>query len=99
ATSAFAQENAQGQTPAAQGTAGANQESAANAGATDSVEAIVVTGTRVAGRTRLETVAPVDVVTSQAISHGGTTELAPPLSFALPSVNFTRPAVTDGTDP
>jgi iron complex outermembrane receptor protein len=62
------------------------------------VEAIVVTGTRVQGRTRLETTAPVDVVSAPALTRTGTTELAQALSVALPSLNFTRPAVTDGTD-
>ncbi|HTK35740.1 MAG TPA: TonB-dependent receptor [Caulobacteraceae bacterium] len=66
--------------------------------AADSVEAIVVTGSRVAGRTRLESVAPVDVISAQSMSHSGNTELAQALSVALPSLNFTRPAVTDGTD-
>lgn len=66
--------------------------------ADDVVEAIVVTGSRVQGRTRLESVAPVDVVTTQALTRTGNTELAQALSVALPSLNFTRPAVTDGTD-
>jgi iron complex outermembrane receptor protein len=36
---------------------------------------IVVTGTRVANRSRLDTVAPVDVITSTALQQSGTTEL------------------------
>ncbi|MGZ6010823.1 MAG: TonB-dependent receptor plug domain-containing protein [Caulobacteraceae bacterium] len=62
------------------------------------VEAVVVTGTRVAGRTRLNAVAPVDVVSSASLEHGGVPELAQQLAIALPSLNFTRPAVTDGSD-
>ena len=62
------------------------------------VEAVVVTGTRAAPRSRLDSIAPVDVVTAQQVTHSGTTELAQALSTALPSLNFTRPAVTDGTD-
>ncbi|RAK60305.1 TonB-dependent receptor [Phenylobacterium hankyongense] len=62
------------------------------------VEEVVVTGSRVAARSRLETLAPVDVVSVNQITRGGTTELAQALAFALPSLNFTRPAVTDGTD-
>ncbi|MEO6340677.1 MAG: TonB-dependent receptor [Caulobacteraceae bacterium] len=71
---------------------------AQDAAPADEVEAVVVTGTRAAPRSRLDSIAPVDVVTAQQISRGGTTELAQALSFALPSLNFTRPAVTDGSD-
>jgi iron complex outermembrane receptor protein len=62
------------------------------------VEEVVVTGTRAPGRTRLETVAPVDVVTFEALEEQGTTELAEALSATAPSVNFPRPSITDGTD-
>jgi iron complex outermembrane receptor protein len=62
------------------------------------VEELVVTGSRSEARSKLETLAPVDVVSAAQVSRGGTTELAQALSFALPSLNFTRPAVTDGTD-
>ena len=61
---------------------------AAAAPPSDAVEAIVVTGTRVVRRTRLETVAPVDVISPQAIQHTGTTELAQALSTALPSLKL-----------
>ncbi|HEY0436690.1 MAG TPA: TonB-dependent receptor, partial [Phenylobacterium sp.] len=63
-----------------------------------SVEEVVVTGSHTEGRTRLETVSPVDVVSAAQLSRSGNTEMAQALSFALPSLNFTRPAVTDGTD-
>ena len=62
------------------------------------VEELVVTGSRGEARSKLETLAPVDVVSSNQITRSGNTELAQSLSFALPSLNFTRPAVTDGTD-
>ena len=62
------------------------------------VEQVVVTGTRAPGRSRLETVAPVDVVTAEALEEQGTTELAEALSVTAPSVNFPRPAITDATD-
>ena len=62
------------------------------------VEEVVVTGSRAAGRTRLETVAPVDVVTAESLAEQGTTELAEALSATAPSINFPRPAITDGTD-
>jgi iron complex outermembrane recepter protein len=62
------------------------------------VEEVVVTGTRVADRTRLDTLAPVDVLSNDALTTKGTTELAQALSTAAPSLNFPRPAITDGTD-
>lgn len=62
------------------------------------VEELVVTGSRGEPRSKLDTLAPVDVVSAKQITRSGTTELAQALSFALPSLNFTRPAVTDGTD-
>lgn len=61
-------------------------------------EEIVVTGTRVQGRTRLDTVAPVDVINAQALENAGTTELNQALTVSLPSFTFPRPAITDGTD-
>jgi len=64
----------------------------------DLVDEIIVTGTRVADRTRLDTTAPVDVLTEQALSSQGTTELAEALSTVAPSINFPRPSITDGTD-
>ena len=59
---------------------------------------VVVTGTRVAKRTALDTAAPVDVISSSAITNQGTSELAQALSVSLPSLNFPRPSLTDGTD-
>ncbi len=62
------------------------------------VEDIVVTGTRTPNRSRLDTLAPVDVVTSETLQNRGTTEFAAALAQAIPSLTFQRPAVTDGTD-
>jgi iron complex outermembrane receptor protein len=59
---------------------------------------VIVTGTRVADRTRLDTLAPVDVLTTENLSNHGTTELAQAMSTAAPSMDFPRPAITDGTD-
>jgi iron complex outermembrane recepter protein len=59
---------------------------------------VIVTGTRAAGRTRLDTIAPVDVVSASALGQSGTTELNQALSSNVPSFNFPRPAITDGTD-
>lgn len=62
------------------------------------VDDIVVTGTRVANRSRLDTVAPVDVVTAEVLEQRGTTELAAQLAASVPALNFPRPSATDGTD-
>ena len=59
---------------------------------------VVVTGTRVANRTALDTSAPVDIISADTLRNAGTTELNQALSIALPSLNFPRPALTDGTD-
>lgn len=65
---------------------------------TTSVDDIVVTGTRVANRSRLDTVAPVDVVTAETLEQRGSTELATQLAATVPALNFPRPSATDGTD-
>ncbi len=49
------------------------------------VDDIVVTGTRVANRSRLDTVAPVDVVTAETLEQRGTTELAAQLAASVGS--------------
>ncbi|HEU4376157.1 MAG TPA: TonB-dependent receptor, partial [Telluria sp.] len=66
--------------------------------ADDSAAVVVVTGTRVSNRTALDTSAPVDVISAETLKNAGTTELNQALSVALPSLNFPRPALTDGTD-
>lgn len=62
------------------------------------VDEVIVTGTRVADRTRLDTIAPVDVLTAEVLATQATTELAEALSSVAPSINFPRPSITDGTD-
>ena len=62
------------------------------------LEQIIVTGTRVQNRSVLETAVPVDVVTSEALENVGVAELSQALSIALPSYNFPRPGLADGTD-
>ncbi|TFW15563.1 TonB-dependent receptor [Massilia arenosa] len=59
---------------------------------------VVVTGTRVPNRTVLDTAAPVDVISADTLHNVGNTELNQSLSVALPSLNFPRPGLTDGTD-
>ncbi|MGH8185045.1 MAG: TonB-dependent receptor plug domain-containing protein, partial [Steroidobacteraceae bacterium] len=64
----------------------------------DTLEQVVVTGTRVANRSALDTAVPVDVVSSEQMQNLGVTEINQALSIALPSFNFPRPGLADGTD-
>lgn len=59
---------------------------------------VVVTGTRVANRTALDTSAPVDIISAESLRNAGTTEINQALAVALPSLNFPRPGLADGTD-
>jgi len=66
--------------------------------ATD-VDDVVVTGTRTVGRSRLDTIAPVDVITGETLSRQGAgTETATALAATAPAINFPRPAISDGSD-
>ena len=59
---------------------------------------VVVTGTRVANRTALDTTSPVDIISAESLKTSGVTEINQALSVALPSLNFPRPGLADGTD-
>lgn len=64
-----------------------------------SLDDVVVTGTRTAGRSRLDTIAPVDVISGETLSRQGAgTETATALAATAPSINFPRPAISDGSD-
>ncbi|WP_333606849.1 TonB-dependent receptor plug domain-containing protein [Arsukibacterium sp.] len=64
----------------------------------EKIEQIVVTGTRVAGRSVNDTAVPIDIVGVDVLERSGSTELNQMLSTALPSFNFPRPGLADGTD-
>lgn len=64
----------------------------------EDIEQIVVTGTRVAGRSVSDTAVPIDIVSAATLERSGSTELNQALSVALPSFNFPRPGLADGTD-
>jgi iron complex outermembrane receptor protein len=93
-----------GPTGAANNSLGANPASAptpqssADATTPSNGAEIVVTGTRVAGRSRLDTAAPVDVLSINSLQHQGTTELGTALANVAPSIDFPRPSATDATD-
>lgn len=63
----------------------------------NTLDTVIVTGTRVSDRTVAESQSPIDIISSEALQATGTTELATALARALPSLNFPRPALTDGT--
>src|SRR5580765_4026453 len=65
---------------------------------TQAMEAVVVTGTKVADRTLAESLSPIDIITPEALQSTGTGELAQALARLVPSLNFPRPAISDGTD-
>src|SRR3954463_15391847 len=74
------------------------QDQAAAPPADENIDEVVVTGTRVATRTRYESLSPVDVLPAATLEKQGTTELAEALATAAPSLDFPRPSITDGTD-
>ncbi|WP_298326281.1 TonB-dependent receptor plug domain-containing protein, partial [Asticcacaulis sp.] len=71
---------------------------AQEASADGDVTEVVVTGSRTQPRSRLDTLAPVDVIRKDALDAQGSTELAQALSRVAPSLTFPRPAAVDGTD-
>mgnify|MGYP002777070186 CR=1 FL=1 len=85
-------------------TAGALQAQSAAPATTEAaddtltLDAIVVTGTRVAGRSAADTAAPVDAISVEQLQRTGSPEINQALSVALPSFNFPRPGLADGTD-
>lgn len=61
------------------------------------LDKVVVTGTRTSTRTVVTSQSPIDIVSAETLQATGTSELATALSRVLPSLNFPRPALTDGT--
>jgi iron complex outermembrane receptor protein len=62
------------------------------------LDTVVVTGTRSANRTLAESLSPIDLLSADTLNNSGTPELNQALSRLLPSFNFPRPSITDGTD-
>lgn len=89
-----AAQNVNGATPKS----AATPQSSADASTPPNSNEIVVTGTRVAGRSRLDTASPVDVLSANSLQHQGTTELGTAIAAVAPSVDFPRPSATDATD-
>ena len=74
---------------------GQDQEQPAERAST--LDTLIVTGTRVTDRTVAESQSPIDIIGAEALQCTGATELATALARALSSLNFPRPALTDGT--
>lgn len=83
---------------AAAATPAAAQQTATPGTSAPTLDTVIVTGTRVGDRTVAESRSPIDIITPEALQATGTTELATALARTLPSLNFPRPALVDGTD-
>lgn len=62
------------------------------------LQTVIVTGTRAAGRTESDSLAPIDVVSAKVLEQTGTTDLPTALARIIPSLNFPRPAAADTAD-
>ena len=72
----------------------------AAAQSTTTLDQVIVTGTRAADRTVLESTSPVDVLTAEDIRRAGVVngELGSALQALLPSINFPRQSNSGGAD-
>lgn len=61
-------------------------------------DTIIVTGTRVVGRTVADSAVPIDVISAEALTNTGLTETNKILNSLVPSFNFPQPSIADGTD-
>jgi iron complex outermembrane receptor protein len=59
---------------------------------------VIVTGTRVAARSAIDTAVAVDVISASDLAKVGVTEVSQALAQTVPSFNFPRPGLADGTD-
>ncbi|KAB7772277.1 TonB-dependent receptor plug domain-containing protein [Xanthomonas maliensis] len=75
----------------------AQTEASAPAATANTLDTVIVTGTRVSDRTVAESQSPIDIISAESLAATGTPELATALARALPSLNFPRPALSDGT--
>ncbi len=73
-------------------------EAAPAAAPAEAPQDVVVTGTRTVGRSRLDSVTPVDVLSAASLQRQGTTELGAALAAVVPSIDFPRSSAVDGTD-
>jgi len=75
----------------------ASAQSPGSGESASTLDTVIVTGTRVSGRTLVESQSPIDIITPETLAATGTVELATALARALPSLNFPRPAIVGAT--
>jgi len=66
--------------------------------ATTLEKVVVTTGTRSFDRTEVDSLAPIDVLTSKDIKATGAPNLSVALRMLLPSINFAQPSNVDATE-
>ncbi|MBN8808390.1 MAG: TonB-dependent receptor [Sphingomonas sp.] len=64
----------------------------------DPAKDVIVTGSRIPGRTIADSPVPIDVIGGDALKNSGYTETSKVLNQLVPSFNFPQPSLTDGTD-
>ncbi len=75
------------------------QDAASNPQASDApAKDIVITGSRIPGRTIADSPVPIDVIGGDSLANSGATETNKVLNQLVPSFNFPQPSLTDGTD-
>lgn len=62
------------------------------------LDAVVVTGTRALDRTVAESLSPIDLIPVETLRAQASPEINAALARLVPSFNFPRPSITDGTD-
>src|SRR5688500_20309250 len=62
------------------------------------LDEVVVTGTRVAARTRIDSLAPVDVLSTETLTSQATTAIDESLENMAPTHNLLLPSITSHTD-
>jgi iron complex outermembrane receptor protein len=63
-----------------------------------SIEKIVIVGSHINGRTVKELPVPVDIISADTLRNSGQTNLGQILQALVPSFNFSRSAISDGSD-
>src|SRR5687768_6284396 len=77
----------------AQDETASTDEVQARQGKATELDTVVVTGTRVSDRTIAESMSPIDIISPEMLQTTATSDLAPALARALPSLNYPRSAV------
>ncbi len=65
---------------------------------TQEIEKIAIIGSRVSGRSVKDLPVPVDIISAQALTNTGQTEVGRMLQAIAPSFNFSSSSISDGTD-